>query len=614
MRVTVTVGTNIASLLARRYVATASDRLSRSLERLASGQRINRASDDAAGLAISSTLRSNARVYSQGLRNISDAQSALSISQGSLEGLSDIVIRLRELSTQSANGTFSLSQRRSNDAEADALVTEFNRTVATASFNGLNLLGASFGTMRIQAGFGTDGGIAIGLNDALSRNKGMGTYSSAITTTPSTAAQTNLVTADLNGDGILDAVSKTSLGGITSYIGNGDGTFSENTITSAGTASGDIYADDFNGDGKQDIVVAGGSGNVYFLQGLGNGDFRTATVIGMSTGPISNFAYGDVNADGKLDLVAYSGTTSGINTRLGNGDGTFAAAVLSGSGFSAGSTKLGDLNGDGKLDLVANAGTGFRTMIGDGTGQFYDPVTVAIASHSDFEIADFNGDGIKDIVTRGSTSANVLMGNGDRTFAAPVSYTTASSLGIQVGDMNNDGVLDIMSVGSGGASLLVGNSDGTFQGAVTKSLAGSSRGLSLSDVNGDGVLDFLTMRSGSLDAYLASAERTTTLQNINLCSQQDARSTMTLLDSLLERISRELGNIGSFQSRLQSAFGAVTANQENSLAAAGRIQDADVSSEAAEATRQTILQQAATGVLAQANQQSSIALQLLSIR
>ena len=167
--VAVTLGTNNLALAAVRRLDENTRGLQKTNERLASGLRINTSADDAAGLAISSTLTSSARVYSQGLRNINDAISALAISEGGLTQLSDVATRLRELATQAANGTYSLGQRRSADAEADALTDEFNRLIQSTSFNGLSLYSRSLGTLRIQGGFGINGSLGFNLNGTLRR-------------------------------------------------------------------------------------------------------------------------------------------------------------------------------------------------------------------------------------------------------------------------------------------------------------------------------------------------------------------------------------------------------------------------------------------------------------
>ena len=97
------------------------ERLASVYERLSSGQRINRASDDAAGLAVSSSLHVNTRVYNQAIRNINDGVSALTIADQAISNLSDIVVRQTELAEQAANGIYSTIQRAAMDREAQAL-------------------------------------------------------------------------------------------------------------------------------------------------------------------------------------------------------------------------------------------------------------------------------------------------------------------------------------------------------------------------------------------------------------------------------------------------------------------------------------------------------------
>jgi flagellin len=107
---TVRLNTNLASLNAQRRLGEVTSSLGKTYERLSSGLRINRASDDAAGLAVASGLNVDSRVFSQGLRNINDGISALQIADGALEELSNVVTRIIELSEQASNGVISATQ------------------------------------------------------------------------------------------------------------------------------------------------------------------------------------------------------------------------------------------------------------------------------------------------------------------------------------------------------------------------------------------------------------------------------------------------------------------------------------------------------------------------
>ena len=112
------LNSNLAALRAKRSLNASSAELSSNLERLSSGKRINHASDDAAGLAVSSTLNATARIHTQAARNVNDGISFLNVADGATSALKDILFRMRELSTQSSNGTFSNAQRQSIDKES----------------------------------------------------------------------------------------------------------------------------------------------------------------------------------------------------------------------------------------------------------------------------------------------------------------------------------------------------------------------------------------------------------------------------------------------------------------------------------------------------------------
>lgn len=158
---TVSIGSNISALNTQRRLAESSTALSRTLERLSTGQRINRASDDSAGLAIAAGLNTDQRLYSGALRNLNDGISVINIIDGALDQQSRILQRLAELSEQSANGTFSSSQRDALDGEYKALLKEFNRIAESTSFNGQKLLQGKRdnGLDQILVQAGIDGGI-----------------------------------------------------------------------------------------------------------------------------------------------------------------------------------------------------------------------------------------------------------------------------------------------------------------------------------------------------------------------------------------------------------------------------------------------------------------------
>jgi flagellin len=149
------INTNVASLSAQRNLSKASQALSRSFGRLSSGLRIARASDDAAGLAISERMRAQIRSLQQAQRNANDGISLVQTAEGALEEINGILIRLRELAVESATGTMSATDRTTLDAEFQDLVDEIDRIATSSKFNGTSLLtGAA--TISVRVGSGTN--------------------------------------------------------------------------------------------------------------------------------------------------------------------------------------------------------------------------------------------------------------------------------------------------------------------------------------------------------------------------------------------------------------------------------------------------------------------------
>lgn len=153
----VTIGSNVASLNAQRRLSESAGVLSQVYERLASGQRMNRASDDAAGLSIASALNAKFRIQTRATANINDGLSLLQIADGTLSEVANVLTRMIELAEQAANGSYSSTQRRALDDEFKQLSIELRRVGSSASFNGLAVLQGER-TSRAATRIATTGG------------------------------------------------------------------------------------------------------------------------------------------------------------------------------------------------------------------------------------------------------------------------------------------------------------------------------------------------------------------------------------------------------------------------------------------------------------------------
>jgi len=168
---------NIPSLTAQRILGVNNNRLALSVERISSGIRINRAADDAAGLAISVGLRSDVRALRQAVRNAGDGISLLNVTEGALNEQSGILIRLRELSSQAATGTVGSTERQTIQLEFTALRSELDRITATTEFNGAKLINGNLASgvainshTLIQIGLDNSANSRIDLNTQVNLN------------------------------------------------------------------------------------------------------------------------------------------------------------------------------------------------------------------------------------------------------------------------------------------------------------------------------------------------------------------------------------------------------------------------------------------------------------
>ncbi len=148
------IATNVSSLTAQRHLINTRRLLDRSLERLSSGYRINKAGDDAAGLAISEKLRAKTRGLVQAQRNASDGISLVQVAEGGLEEIQNILIRLRELGVQAASDTIGQQERRYLNEEYQALKEEIDRVANVTEFNGTVLLDGTGGSLDFQVNTG----------------------------------------------------------------------------------------------------------------------------------------------------------------------------------------------------------------------------------------------------------------------------------------------------------------------------------------------------------------------------------------------------------------------------------------------------------------------------
>lgn len=324
---------------------------------------------------------------------------------------------------------------------------------------------------------------------------------------------TATVNADFNGDGKLDLVTANQgSNNVSVLLGNGDGTFLPAVNYSVDTGPILVIVGDFNNDGKLDILTGNETGlsgcvicSVSVLLGNGDGTFQPQQLTTISS-QLPSVLVGDFNGDGNLDLAFATAVpqlgNSAIAVMFGNGDGTFQPQSMGYAGPfpTPGVIESADLNGDGKPDVVVTivSPAAVSVFLGNGDGTFQQPKTTTVNPNvgiSSFAIADFTGDGKLDLAFVGGSNSFVVVGNGDGTFQPNMIESDGGVYqrsGVPIaGDFNGDGILDLVSPAFGGslAALDLGKGGGEFESAIYIPGFSTVGNVAVGDFNRDGKLD-----------------------------------------------------------------------------------------------------------------------------
>jgi flagellin len=315
------INTNMASLVAQKNMARSQDMLATSIERLSSGLRINRAKDDAAGLAISENLLSQIRSTNMAVRNAGDAISMVQTAEGALSEVSTMLQRMRELSTQGNNGSLNSTQRGFIATEINALRDEINKVSERVDFNGQKLLNGSLGALTSVPSVSTTPTITSGSSLA------NGTHVSGIAASLASAAGTYTLNTNF-------AATRVFQGDIVDGADFGSITVSDAELTDVGLAVG-VYS--FAYDADTDTVSLMQGDDVVGTVKITGRDFSDPSyqVLNFLTDGTDGFSIkvttastGDVDAVGRdLALVKFVVTTDV------DGDSIIANFDLNGSYF-----------------------------------------------------------------------------------------------------------------------------------------------------------------------------------------------------------------------------------------------------------------------------------------
>ncbi|MGB7407808.1 MAG: flagellin [Pontixanthobacter sp.] len=200
------INSNISALKSSNAAMQADKMLGQAMERLSTGKRINGAKDDAAGLAISTTMTSQIRGMNQGIRNANDGLSLAQTAEGALDEVSNMLQRVRELSVQASSGTYSADDRTNIQTEVDELTAQIGQVVTNSEFNGVKLFDGATATVTIQTGANAANTVDLDMADLTALTGGAGTAGSYnVSGTDGTAANGTITTVDADIDAIASA-------------------------------------------------------------------------------------------------------------------------------------------------------------------------------------------------------------------------------------------------------------------------------------------------------------------------------------------------------------------------------------------------------------------------
>ena len=600
-----TVNTNIAGLSAQRNLSINNDRLGNSITKLSSGLRINSAKDDAAGLSIATKFAAQVRGLSQAVRNSNNAISLVQVAEGGIDTITNILQRLRELAVQAASDDNTKSDRATITKEADNLTTELTRVASTSEFNTQTLLDGSFRDKLFQIGANADQTLNINISDI--RGTAIGGRAEFITNIDDgvgTAVDEGFGAGEIKVNG-ADVAATTSA----------DDQFSVLTVTTAQIASTTSAATvQLNVNGTEVVIAVGAEQAGSEVAASVAAAINTAGITGITARVVDGSGVAIDGANGTNVNLALSNTGGGNSTETRELIG-FSAAASNNIAFGSAGDAVTNANGESSSIAKAVAINSIKTT----TTVSATAAKNVVTGSSAVSAATINsGDLFINGVDIGSVT--VLASDSNGTLVTAIN-NKSSDTGVTA-SVNGDGKLQLSA--SDGRNIAVQTSSATLATSAGLGLDGTSQVNTSLVFRGQVRLnsqDTFTLTSASsladLDKDLTTEKSvakdvaTYNINSLKVDSQENATAAILTLDAALNDVSDLRSDLGAIQNRIEFTISNLDVAGENTSASESRIRDADFATEVAKFTRNQILVQAGTAMLAQANGLPQIALQLL---
>jgi flagellin len=560
---------NIMAMNAYRNYNTNTSALSKNLEKLSSGYRINRAGDDAAGLAISEKMRAQISGLEQASNNVGDGISLVQTAEGALQEVQDMLNRMVTLSEESANGTYQNEVDRENlQAEMDALQTEIDRIADSANFNGIQLLDGSLSqnTVVTAPTAVTVTGVAPGAHNGKSAT---GTFTIDL-------SQLEFINTATNAS----ATFTIKIGGVQIATANGTAYAGTKVGKSTSTTVAKLTGSDIAADLSGKIVKIDGatyditnSGGVLTLTGKAAPTKAATTAMTFSiTGAGGTLTNNTGNAL-SVDVVKQP-VYAGANTYAQANFTLTASMVKDGNVITIGTTAYtiavgskSSVSGDNLINLKAYDGTNNKAaMLKDAAKQ------IASVANSKFLVSTNNTSTADPVI-----SLTELEGQVDYAKDWDLSNHTGYATGdwtkvVSYGAIDN-------TTSTGGLTLQIGDTSDSW----------NQMNVSIKDMH---------VRSLKIDT-------------INIKTQSAAASAISVIKDAINYVSSVRGTLGATQNRLEHTANNLSVMTENIQDAESTIRDTDIADEMTAYTKNQILVQSAQAMLAQANSVPQGVLQLL---
>ncbi|EIW2353857.1 flagellin A [Campylobacter coli] len=568
------INTNIGALNAHANSVVNARELDKSLSRLSSGLRINSAADDASGMAIADSLRSQAATLGQAINNGNDAIGILQTADKAMDEQLKILDTIKTKATQAAQDGQSLKTRTMLQADINRLMEELDNIANTTSFNGKQLLSGNFINQEFQIGASSNQTIKATIGATQSSKIGLTRFETGGRISSSGEVQFTLK----NYNGIDDFKFQKVV--ISTSVGTGLGALAEEINKSADqTGVRATFTVETRG---MAAVRAGTTSNDFAINGVTigqvayeDGDGNGALVAAINSVKDTTGVEASIDANGQLLLTSREGRGIKIDGDIGGG-------AFINANMKENYGRLSLVKNDGKDILVS--GTGL-TAAGFGANSFISQASVSLRESKgrfDANIADAMGFGSvnKGVVIGGFSSVSAYMSSAGSGFSAGSGYSIGSSKGYSAILTANATVISTASA----ASRVYNVSSGS----------GFSVGSNLSQ--------FATMKTSVLGVKDETAGVTTL---------KGAMAVMDIAETATTNLDQIRADIGSVQNQLQVTINNITVTQVNVKAAESTIRDVDFAAESANFSKYNILAQSGSYAMSQANAVQQNVLKLL---